>query len=149
MTTLQVPFASASSNELKIVLGNNEPAEARTTVRIGRAELYELGPTPYLWTRYPRALIRGIQKNLFKTSNMRMLIAIGIVVLALARRKNALLILLAVPAYYLSVQSLVHTEYRYILAIHYFLFVTAAVSLYSLAAAIGQGARWAYDLKRN
>ena len=149
ITMLQVPFASAASREIRIVFGNNDPARSQTKVQIGRAELFELGPTPHLWTRYPRALIRGIQKNLFKTGNMRLLIAAGILLLALARRKNALLALMAVPAYYLLVQSLVHTEYRYVLVIHYFLFVFAAVSLYSLAASLGRGARLAYDLKRN
>ncbi|HEX8186046.1 MAG TPA: hypothetical protein VF747_14885, partial [Blastocatellia bacterium] len=149
MTALDVPFASAGSREIRIVLGNNEPVRARVAVEVGRAELYELGETPSLWARYPRALIRGIQKNLFKTDTMRLLIVLGILLLALARRAQALIVLLAVPAYYLCAQSAVHTEYRYVLAIHYFLFVLAAASLYLLAALIGQGARWIYDLKRN
>jgi hypothetical protein len=37
---------------------------------------------------------------------------------------------MAVPAYYLVVHSVIHTEYRYILPIHYFLFSFVAVSLY-------------------
>jgi hypothetical protein len=40
-----------------------------------------------------------------------------------------LLVLLAVPVYYLCAQSALHTEYRYVLVIHHFLFVLAAVSL--------------------
>jgi hypothetical protein len=40
-----------------------------------------------------------------------------------------LLVLLIVPAYYLSVQSALHTEYRYILAIHYFLLAIAGLTL--------------------
>jgi len=62
--------------------------------------------------------------------------------LAAARRRRALLVLLAVPAYYLLVQSALHTEYRYILAIHYFLFVMAAVTLGCFGVAIGQASRW-------
>ncbi|MEK6323697.1 MAG: hypothetical protein AABN33_18810 [Acidobacteriota bacterium] len=67
------------------------------------------------------------------------LIIAGIVLLGIARRKNALLVLLAVPAYYLCVQSAFHTEYRYILAIHYLLFIMAAVTVYFAGKLIGLG----------
>jgi hypothetical protein len=60
--------------------------------------------------------------------------------LALAGRTRALLMLLAVPAYYLLVQSAFHTEYRYILAIHYFLFVMAAVVFYCAGILVVRGA---------
>jgi len=63
---------------------------------------------------------------------------IGIALLALAGRRRALAILLVVPIYYLSVQSAFHTEYRYILAIHYFLFVTAATALFCFGSALWQ-----------
>lgn len=68
------------------------------------------------------------------------LIGIGIILLAAARRWRVLLVLLVVPAYYLSVQSALHTEYRYILAIHYFLSVMAAVTLSCFGAAIAGAA---------
>jgi hypothetical protein len=55
--------------------------------------------------------------------------------LAHARRTRALAALVAVPLYYLCVQSALHTEYRYVLAIHYFLFIAAAAALYHLASA--------------
>jgi hypothetical protein len=58
------------------------------------------------------------------------LIAAGVLLLAPAKRKRELMLLLAVPVYYLCVQSAFHTEYRYIIAVHYFLFVLAAVTLY-------------------
>jgi len=61
--------------------------------------------------------------------------------LALARRRRALAVLLAVPIYYLLVQSALSTEYRYILAIHYFLFVVAGVTLGCLGSALGQASR--------
>lgn len=113
-------------------------------MEIGQVELFDLGPTPYQWTRYPRAVIRGSHKNIFKTDRMRALIVIGIILLALARRGRALAILLIVPAYYLLVQSILHTEYRYILAIHYSLFVIAAVTLYCASMLIGQGSQLGY-----
>jgi hypothetical protein len=57
----------------------------------------------------------------------------------LARRGRALVLLLAVPLYYLLLQSALHSEYRYILAIHYFLFVIASVTLYVLGSALARG----------
>jgi hypothetical protein len=51
-------------------------------------------------------------------------------------------VLLAVPLYYLLAQSAFHTEYRYVLAIHYFLFIMAAVTLYSAEKLVIEGARW-------
>ena len=68
-------------------------------------------------------------------------VILGIALLALARRRSVLVIVLAVPVYYLCAQSALSTEYRYILGIHYFLFVTAAVTLHSFGAAAGQVAR--------
>ena len=38
-----------------------------------------------------------------------------------------LIILSVVPLYYFTVQSAFHTEYRYVLAVNYFLFAFAAV----------------------
>ena len=45
---------------------------------------------------------------------------------------SKLAILLVVPCYYFCTQSALHTEYRYVLVIHYFLFVLAAVAIYSI-----------------
>src|SRR5204862_6981897 len=92
------------------------------------------------------ALIRGIQKNFFKTDVARALIAIGIILLALVRRGRALAILLIVPFYFLLMQSPLHTEYRYILAIHYFLFTMAAVTIYYAGTGIGRSVRRGYTL---
>jgi hypothetical protein len=124
---IRMPFASGERDEARLVISNNGPAPARPALQLGVVELFELGPTPHLWTRLPRELFRGIQKNIFKTTLMLSLIFSSIALLALARRPRALLVLLAVPFYYLSLQSFLHTEYRYIIAIHYFLFGLAAV----------------------
>jgi hypothetical protein len=51
-------------------------------------------------------------------------------------RGKALLILLAVPIYYLCTHAAFSTEYRYILAIHYFLFIASAATIYSIGPAI-------------
>jgi hypothetical protein len=138
---IQLPFASDDKSEVRLVISNNGATAERTIVSIGDAELFERGPTPALWTRPARAIARGIQKNLFKTDLMRALIAAGVCLLALARRFRALAILLAVPVYYLVSHSPFSTEYRYVLGIHYFLFMMSAVALYSAAAAIGQAVK--------
>jgi hypothetical protein len=133
---IQLRFASGDATEVRIVIANNKVTYAERTeldrpvVRLGRVDLFQVGATRYQWTRYPRLLIRGIQKNLYKTEWMWLMILSGVVVLALARRWQALSILFAIPAYYLTVHSALHTEYRYILAIHYFLFIVAGAAVY-------------------
>jgi hypothetical protein len=91
-------------------------------------QLYALGPAAFTWTRIPRAVLRLIQK-LFVTALMLPLVIFGLILLIRAREKSALVLLLAVPVYYLSVQSALHTEYRYVLAVHYFLFMLVAIAL--------------------
>jgi Dolichyl-phosphate-mannose-protein mannosyltransferase len=138
-----MPFATGSRSDVRFVVSNNGRSSARSQVVLGRAELFEQGPTPHRWSRFVRPAVRGIQRNLYTTSHMLPLIGIGVILLGAARRWRVLLVLLAVPAYYLLVQSALHTEYRYILPIHYFLFVMAAVPLSCLGAAIAQASRLA------
>jgi Dolichyl-phosphate-mannose-protein mannosyltransferase len=138
MTVIQMPFASGKNTQVRLVLSNNGSATPRPAMQAGRPQIYEIGPTPYTWTRYARAVVRSFQRNLFTTGRMLPAAILGIALLALARRRSVLVILLAVPIYYLGVQSALSTEYRYILGIHYFLFVTAGVALYLFGAAAGQ-----------
>jgi hypothetical protein len=142
MTAIQMPFATAARTEIRIVLSNNGATPTLPAVQLGKAELFELGATPHVWTRYPRLIVRSIQRR-FTTVLLIGLILLGVALLLLARHGRTLVILLAVPAYYLLVQSPLHTEYRYILAIHYFLFISAGVTVYMLAAALSQAARLA------
>jgi len=145
MTAIQMPFASGARTEVRLVLSNNGAAPAPPAVQLGQAEVFEMGPTPYVWTSYPRLIVRSIQRK-FTTVPLVVLISLGISLLLLARRGRTLVILLAVPAYYLLVQSPLHTEYRYILAIHYFLFMMAATTIYFVASALAQTARRVYSL---
>jgi Dolichyl-phosphate-mannose-protein mannosyltransferase len=131
---VKLPFASGERTKVRFVLSNNSSAE--TAANLGRAELFECGPTRGVWTRYPRRLIRGLQRNLFTTGRMLTLVVIGVALLVIARQGRALAFLLAVPAYYLAAQSALHTEYRYIVAIHYLLAVMAATTLYFAAAVL-------------
>ncbi len=133
LRSLRIPFASGNNSHVRFVLSNDGAVPAMLAV--GSVEILRAGPTPLQWTRYPRALIRGFQKNLFVTHRMLPLIVIGAALLAVGGRGRQLAILLAVPLYYMSVQSALHTEYRYILAMHYCLFALAAVTIWSIGVA--------------
>jgi hypothetical protein len=139
VTLIQMPFSSGNNREVRFVIANNGAAE-KTILQAGEAQLFEVGKTPYQWTRVPRSIALGLQKNIFKTDTMRLLIGLGILLLAFARRQKALLILLAVPVYYLGTHAAFSTEYRYILALHCFLFVIAATTLYVTGSAFKEAA---------
>ncbi|MFY9610539.1 MAG: glycosyltransferase family 39 protein [Blastocatellia bacterium] len=145
LTNLEIRFATSDINPIWIVVTNHKLGPERPVAQIGGMELVKLGPTPNQWTRMPRAVIRGVQKNVFKTERLLPLNLIGIALLALAGRFRGLSILLAVPAYYLIFQSAFHTEYRYIIGIHYFLFVMGAIALYLMGAALRQLWRWNFN----
>jgi len=135
---VELAFASADNGEVRLVLSNNGSSADRAIVRIGEPHLFELGPTPYLWTRGIRQSIRGAQRVLFTTSRMLPLAGIGIALLVLSGRKRELALLIAVPAYYVCIHSALHTEYRYILAIHYLLFLFAGLTLNVIALIVNQ-----------
>jgi hypothetical protein len=128
--TVQLPFASGDRDQVLLVISNNRTNGEAPFVQLGQARMVEFGPTPNVWTGIPRAIVRGAQKNLYVARHMIPLILAGVILMILARRSRALALLLAVPLYYLLAQSALHTEYRYILVIHYFLFLIAAVTIY-------------------
>jgi hypothetical protein len=107
---------------------------AASMLRLERTPLTSTLPVSEGRTRAPRLAVRALQK-LFVTAIDLPLVLAGVFVLARAKKFRALAALLAVPLYYLCVQSALHTEYRYVLAVHYFLFVLAAAALYSVARA--------------
>ena len=133
-------FASGNRSEIRFVISNDGASTARPTIEVGETRLFELGPTPNQWTRFVRPPVRAIQRNLFTTKHMIPLVAIGVAFLVLARRKRVI-VLVAVPAYYLLIQSAFHTEYRYILPVHYFLFVFAGAALYGMGTLVSSAAR--------
>lgn len=97
----------------------------RTPLRLAPAE----SVAPLSFAQW---LLRGVQK-LFITAIFLPLSLIGAAVLARRRQAQTLAILLVVPCYYFCTQSALHTEYRYVLIIHYFLFALAAVAVSGLA----------------
>jgi hypothetical protein len=127
---IKIPFVSLRDTQVQMVVSNEASNPPNPSIQIGPINLYELGPTGFLWTRYPRFLVRGLQK-IFLTGVILPLAIIGLGLLIWRRRRTALIILLVVPVYFFSVQSIVHTEYRYVLAVDYFLFALAGVTVSS------------------
>ncbi len=148
VTYTLLPFATGSRSKVLMVVSNNGSSSARSKAALGEAELFELGQTPHQWSRFVRPAVRAIERNVYKTSRMLPLIGVGIILLAAAGRWQVLRVLLVVPAYYLLVQSALHTEYRYILAMHYFLLAIAAVTLGSVGAAIKQASSLVFSRLR-
>jgi hypothetical protein len=138
-TTIRIPFVSRSANQVRIVVGNDDPHHVRPVTQVGEVELFMLGPSRYVWTRYPRMLVRSLQK-FFTTAWLLPLTMIGIFLLAWKRQGRSLIILLVVPAYYLCVQAALHTEFRYVLAIQYFHFMMVAVTLHRIVGQLWQSA---------
>jgi hypothetical protein len=76
-------------------------------------------------------------QRLFMTAVFLPLIALGMVVLLLRRDSRGKLLLLSiVPLYYMSVQPLIHTEYRYVLPAAHILMILAAVGAGSLVTTL-------------
>ncbi len=137
LQAVQIAFVSdRSAEQVRVALANEASGALRPVAQVGTIKLFALGSASYVWTRFPRAIIRNVQK-LFLTAFMLPLVLIGVVWLTRKGKLRAIALLLAVPAYYLCVQSAMHTEYRYVLAVHYFLFVLAAASIF-----YGSGALW-------
>jgi hypothetical protein len=136
--TIRLPFVSRRAGHARVVLSNGASKPAPPVVQVGAIKLYALGAASYLWTRYLRAPLR-IAQRLFLTAFMLPLAILGVALLVRERAWRKLVILLAVPAYYFCAQSAVHTEYRYVLAVHYFLFMTAAPALYWLGGQSWRG----------
>jgi hypothetical protein len=146
---LHIVFSSGSRRFVRLVIGNNAAQLGPSVLDLGQVDLYEYGPTPYRWTRYPRILVHGIQKRLFTTGRMLPLVIIGALLLGLFGDKRSLLLLAAVPIYYLGAQSFLHTEYRYILPIHYFLFIFASITLCAGGTLVTALARRALDARKH
>jgi hypothetical protein len=107
---------------------------AASMLRLERVPLASgAAPVSGGWTR-PLGLALRAAQRLFVTALFLPLYALGLFALAREADGRALAALLVIPAYYLCVQSALHTEYRYVLAIHYLLFVAAAAALHHLAA---------------
>jgi 4-amino-4-deoxy-L-arabinose transferase-like glycosyltransferase len=110
---------------------------AASMLRLERTPLASTAPVAEGWTRTPRLVVRAVQK-LFITALDLPLVLIGLIILIRKKQWRTLVVLLIVPLYYFCTQSALHTEYRYVLAVHYFLFMLAALALHSIAWAAWQ-----------
>ncbi|HJP95429.1 MAG TPA: glycosyltransferase family 39 protein [Pyrinomonadaceae bacterium] len=126
---IQIPFVSPNDEEVQLVIANAESPTPRAILDISHAQLVELGPASHLWTRYPRMLVKTVQK-LFVARYFLPLTILGVVLLALHRRKVVLAVILTVPLYYLFAHAPLHFEYRYILPAHFFWFMLAGLAIY-------------------
>ncbi|HKC64349.1 MAG TPA: hypothetical protein VKB86_11960, partial [Pyrinomonadaceae bacterium] len=140
MTFALLPFVSGNANQVHIVIASANTEQARPIVNLGGGELFQLGPSLYLWTRYPRMLLKSAQK-FFKTAWLLPLALFAIILLALSLRGQVLTVVLAVPVYYLVMHLPLHVEPRYVLGIHYFLSILVAVSLYWIATGLWRQTR--------
>src|SRR5688572_20476155 len=124
--TIRLPFASMA--ESVQVDFSNEASNAPPIVHVDAMNLYELGPASFMWTHLPRMLLHALQK-VFTTAVFLPLALIGLGLMIFRKQTAALIIFSVVPVYYFTVQSAFHTEYRYVLAVNYFLFAFAAVAI--------------------
>jgi hypothetical protein len=129
---VEIPFVSGNTSTVQLVIANR--ASQRSTVTFDLVRFFDLGPSSMTWLRYVRAPLRFIQM-LFKTAWTIPFLILGLSILAWRKQAEALLLLMAVPAYYLIVQSALHTERRYVYVIHYFFLVIVSVALCSLVKA--------------
>jgi len=136
---LALPFVSGNNTQVRLILANNASAPGHPVARLGRIELFELGPSAYQWLRYLRIPV-GFLQRFFLTAWILPLTVIGIILMIRANQSRALMILLVIPLYYLIVQSALHTERRYLYVIQYFFLVLTSVSLWWLYGLLKRGA---------
>jgi 4-amino-4-deoxy-L-arabinose transferase-like glycosyltransferase len=102
---------------------------AASMLKLERTHLVALGPpADHGLTRYPYFLVHAVQK-IFLTAVMLPLALVGFGLIILRKQRAALIILTVVPVYFFCVQSVFHTEYRYFLALDYFLFALAGITV--------------------
>ncbi len=129
---VEIPFVSGSDDgAVRLAVYNAAAASEVSVVNVRSVELFELGAPSFVWTRPLRWMVNALQ-NLFITAIMLPLSLAGLVILIRRRAWRVLVLLLSVPVYYFCFQSLLHTEYRYVLAVHYFLFVLVGLAVYEL-----------------
>lgn len=124
----EVAFVTSEVDQISLFLESADRRGGKTVVRLGELELFRLGPASLLWTRCIRFLLHHAQR-FFITAWILPLAIFGIALMLLAGRARDIIVLLAIPAYYVCVQSFLHTEYRYVLAAQPFLYVMVGVTL--------------------
>jgi len=133
LATVVVPFLSDDSQNVVIEFANEGRRSVTTAFETGSIELFKLGPSSLNWTKYPRAIVH-LAQTFFLSAWVLPLAIVGVVLLLGVGQKRFLLILALVPLYYICTQSMLHTEYRYVMAIQYCLFASVAAAIYWVGA---------------
>jgi hypothetical protein len=128
VSVVQIPFVSRDTSEVRIAFNSFNKKASKPILEFRNVEIFTLGPASHLWTRLPRLLIHGAQK-FFQPALVIFLAVFGCVTMMWFRQWLALLIILAIPAYYLCFQSILHTDYRHVLPIYYFILMLAALAI--------------------
>ncbi|HEY6802626.1 MAG TPA: glycosyltransferase family 39 protein [Pyrinomonadaceae bacterium] len=123
---IDLEFVSTNNSQIRFVIANG--ASAQSTLLLGQAELDDLGPSSMTWMRYLRIPLRLLQK-FFTTAWAIPFLIVGTALLVWRKHFVELALLMAVPAYYLMVQSALHTERRYVYIIHFFFLVIVSFAL--------------------
>lgn len=126
---IAVPFVSGNSTAIQFTVANEAPQTFPSILEIQQAEVHELGIARNNWTLPLRYFVSPLQR-IFSLPVLLPLELIGLGILLWRREWKSALLLLLIPLYYFCVQSALHTEYRYILIIHYFLFAFAAATVF-------------------
>lgn len=126
--TIQIPFVTDRNEPIQLVIYNEPNVNSGSLIELKELKLYNLGSSPNGWTKFFRLIINIIQK-LYITAILLPLLLIGLLVLIKEKNFKVIVILGIIPLYYFCVQSALHTEYRYVMALHYFTFIIAAFCL--------------------
>ncbi|HKV33485.1 MAG TPA: hypothetical protein VJP89_04175, partial [Pyrinomonadaceae bacterium] len=129
---LTIPFVSGSNTQVRFVVSNFASENSSVLMGTSPGGPIELGPSSYQWLRYVRQPL-GFVQRFFKTAWVLPFVVIGLFLMVRKRNWQSLAILLAVPAYYLVVQSTLHTERRYVYIIHFFFLILASEALCKIA----------------
>src|SRR5947207_648618 len=101
---LNIRFVTDDDSQIRFRIDNNAPESLPSIADIGRAELFDLGPSSREWMGYLR-LPLGVLQSLFVTAAIVPLVLLGLLLVVWRRRLRAALFLLIVPAYYVVFQS--------------------------------------------
>ena len=142
-TAQNISLGFVGGGVAELIISNEAPSSGGSLLEINSIATNELGAARNGWTLPFRFVVANLQK-IYTLPILLPLELIGIGVLLWRLQRRTLFILLLVPLYYFCVQSFLHTEYRYVLIIHYFLFVLASVAI---TAVFGGAQRWLFDRK--
>lgn len=131
--TIQLPFVPEKDTEILISIYNE--SDEGSAISILEASLSDFGPSNYLWTKPIRWVTQTVQR-LFTTNVFLPLVLIGIALMCKRKEWASITILAIVPIYYFTVQSALHTEYRYVMALHCSSFLFAAYAICSVVKAL-------------